>query len=98
MKTLEACYEIEFNKINFLERKTRITHPKTILSGPLRSGKSYLIYDYLSNFKSEHYLYLDLNDLRNNKEEIAKTYKSLSNNIPSKFWSWKIMSLILSSH
>lgn len=75
MKTLEACYEIEFNKINFLERKTRITHPKTILSGPLRSGKSYLIYDYLSNFKSEHYLYLDLNDLRNNKEEIAKNLK-----------------------
>lgn len=72
MKTLEACYEIEFNKINFLERKTRITHPKTILYGPVKCGKSYLIYDYLSNFKSENYLYIDLNDLRNNKEEIAQ--------------------------
>jgi predicted AAA+ superfamily ATPase len=71
MKTLEACYEIEFHKINFLERKTRITHPKTILTGPPKCGKSYLIYDYLSNFKSENYLYIDLSDLRNNKEEIA---------------------------
>ena len=72
MKTLEACYEIEFNKINFFERKTRITHPKTILTGPPKCGKSYLIFDYLSNFKSENYLYLDLSDLRNNKEEIAQ--------------------------
>ncbi len=72
MKTLEACYEIEFNKINFFERKIRITHPKTILNGPLKCGKSYLIYDYLSNFKSEDYLYLDLSDLRNNKEEITE--------------------------
>lgn len=72
MKTLEACYEIEFHKINFLERKTRITHPKTILMGPPKCGKSYLIFDYLSNFKSENYLYIDLNDLRHNKEEIIE--------------------------
>lgn len=72
MKTLEACYEIEFSKINFFERKTRITHPKTILIGPPKCGKSYLIYDYLSNFKSENYLYIDLSDLRNSKKEIAE--------------------------
>ncbi len=71
MKSLESCYELEFSKINFLERKKRITHPKTILTGPPKSGKSYLIYDYLSNFKSEEYLYIDFFDLRNNKEKIA---------------------------
>ncbi|WP_419770240.1 MAG: ATP-binding protein [Candidatus Marinarcus sp.] len=71
MKTLEACYEAEFNKINFYERKTRITHPKTILIGPPKCGKSYLIYDYLSNFDTKEYLYIDLSDLRNEKEKIS---------------------------
>ncbi len=71
MTSLEFCHEIEFSKINFIERKVRITHPKTIVYGPAKAGKSYLIYDYLSNFKSEDFLYIDLNDLRNNKEEIA---------------------------
>ncbi len=84
MKSLEACYEIEFNKVNFLERKTRITHPKTILQGPPKCGKSYLIYDYLSNFKSENYLYIDLNDLRNNKEEIAQNITSFIKQHPIK--------------
>ena len=49
MKTLEACYEINFNKFNFQERKVAIRDDYTILIGPPKSGKSYLIYDYLSN-------------------------------------------------
>jgi predicted AAA+ superfamily ATPase len=72
VKTLEACYEIEFHKINFLERKNRITHPKTIITGPFKSGKSYLIYDYLSHFKSHEYLYIDLYDIRHDKQEIIE--------------------------
>ncbi len=71
MTTLSFCHEIEFSKITFIERKIRITHPKTILYGPPKSGKSYLIYDYLSNFKSEDFLYIDLNDIRNDKNEIV---------------------------
>ena len=70
MKTLEACYEFDFTKTNFQERKVRITHPKSILVGPPRCGKSYLIFDYLSNFKSNEYIYIDLNDFRNDKEEV----------------------------
>ncbi|PLY09238.1 MAG: hypothetical protein C0626_09570 [Arcobacter sp.] len=70
MKTLDSCYELEFNKINFQERKNKITHPKTIVCGPPKTGKSYLIYDYLSNFESEDYLYINLDDFRNQKEEI----------------------------
>ncbi len=46
MKSLEACYEINFSKINFIERKVKITYPKTILYGASKVGKSYLIYDY----------------------------------------------------
>lgn len=70
MTSLEFCHELEFSKINFIERKVRITHPKTILYGPPKSGKSYLIYDYLSNFDAKDYLYIDLNDFRNDKQEI----------------------------
>ncbi|RXJ60643.1 AAA family ATPase [Candidatus Marinarcus aquaticus] len=72
MNTLEACYELEFNRITFLERKVRITHPKTILTGPPKCGKSYLIFDYLSNFESKDYLYIDFNDIRNNKTQIEQ--------------------------
>ena len=72
MTTLEFCHELEFNKINFIERKVRITHPKTILIGAPKSGKSYLIYDYLSNFESTDYIYINLLDQRHDKEEIVK--------------------------
>jgi hypothetical protein len=72
MKSLEACYEINFSKINFIERKIKITNSKTIISGAAKTGKSYLIYDFLSSFKVKEYIYIDLFDLRNNLEEIAQ--------------------------
>ncbi len=83
MTTLEACYELDFSKIEFLERKARITHPKTLLLGPPKSGKSYLIYDYLSNFDVEEYLYIDFHDFKNSKKEIVQNLTSfiLQNNI-----------------
>ena len=73
MKTLEAAFETDFSKISFLERKISITSQRTILSGPPRSGKSYLIYDYLSNFKKQEYLYIDLKDPRNSIDEIKNS-------------------------
>ncbi len=72
MKTLEACYEINFSKINFMERKIKITHPKTIITGAAKTGKSFLIYDYLSQFKTTEYLYIDIKDSRNNILEIEE--------------------------
>ena len=48
MNILESCYEIHFSKINFIERKVKITNPKTILYGAPKTGKSFLIYDFLS--------------------------------------------------
>ena len=72
MKTLESCYEINFSKINFMERKIKITHPKTIILGAAKTGKSFLIYDYLSQFKTTQYLYIDFNDKRNDLEEVEK--------------------------
>ena len=72
MRVLEACYEINFSKVNFIERKVKITHPKTIITGAANTGKSYLIYDYLANFKTKEYLYIDFNDSRNTHENIFK--------------------------
>ena len=72
MKTLENCYELNFSKINFIERKIRITHPKTIITGASKTGKSYLIYDFLSNFKTKDYIYIDFNDSRNDINEVIK--------------------------
>ena len=71
MKTLETCYEINFSKINFIERKRKIVHSKTIISGASKTGKSYLIFDFLSNFKPKEYLYIDFLDFRNETDEIA---------------------------
>ena len=65
MKLLEENYEINFSKVNFLERKTKIENKKTIICGASKVGKSYLVYDFLSNFKNEEYLYIDFFDLRN---------------------------------
>ena len=73
MRILEACYEINFSKVNFIERKIKIIHPKTIISGASKTGKSYLIYDFLSSFKPKEYIYIDFSDLRNDIDEISKS-------------------------
>lgn len=70
MKSLENCYESNFSKVNFMERKIKITHPKTIIIGASKTGKSYLIYDFLSNFKVKDYIYIDFKDVRNDLDEI----------------------------
>jgi hypothetical protein len=74
MNILEQIYEINFNKIYFYERKISIDHKNTIIIGPPKSGKSYLIYDYLSHFKEEQYLYIDFKDYKN---DITFTKKDL---------------------
>lgn len=72
MRSLEACYEINFSKVNFIERKIKINHKKTIISGASKTGKSYLIYDFLSTFKNKEYIYIDFLDLRNDIIEISE--------------------------
>ena len=64
MTNLEKLYEINFEKISILQRKIQILEPFTIIKGASKSGKTYLIYDYLAQFTTTQYLYIDLNDLR----------------------------------
>ncbi len=70
MKTLEAAHQTDFSKVNFTERKISIEHTQTLLYGPPRAGKSYLIFDYLSKYDFEEYLYLDFKDMRIDIEEV----------------------------
>jgi len=72
MNILEHIYEINFDKINFHERKITINYKDTIIKGPPKSGKSYLIYDYLSHYTSEQYLYIDFLDYKNEASIISK--------------------------
>lgn len=108
MNILEQIYEINFNKINFLERKISIDTNYTILIGPAKSGKTYLIYDYLSNYEDEDYLYIDLNDYKNDKNEIIKHLNDFIDENPIKvlvienfefdFELPKVQSIIISSN
>ncbi|MEA3498415.1 MAG: ATP-binding protein [Campylobacterota bacterium] len=70
MNILEQIYDNNFHKINFLERKISIDTKNTILKGPPKSGKTYLIYDYLSQFEIDDYLYIDCDDYKNNSNNI----------------------------
>ncbi|MEA2050112.1 MAG: ATP-binding protein [Campylobacterota bacterium] len=72
MNILEQIYEINFEKINFLERKHSLKNENTIIIGPPKCGKSYLIYDFLSKFDSSKYIYIDFDDYRNIQIDIIK--------------------------
>ena len=72
MNILEQIYDNNFHKINFLERKISIIAKNTILKGPPKSGKTYLIYDYLSQYNDDDYVYIDCDDYRNSSDEITK--------------------------
>lgn len=64
MQTLQALYETSYKNSLFLDRKITITHKKTILYGPRKSGKSHLIIDHISHYEKGSYLYIDFSDDR----------------------------------
>jgi len=84
MNILEQIYDINFTKINFLERKISIQNSNTVLLGPPKSGKSYLIYDYLSNFEESEYLYIDFEDYKNDFKSIQIELNDFVNKNPIK--------------
>ncbi|NLC27737.1 MAG: ATP-binding protein, partial [Campylobacteraceae bacterium] len=71
MDILESLYEKPPHALHILDRKVRIKGPNTLLIGPKNAGKTTLIVDYLSALSSKTYLYVDLNDLRIKKEDLA---------------------------
>ena len=64
MKTLQNIYDNKINFPTFFERKIKINSNNTILYGAKSSGKTFLIYDYLSSNEDKNYLYIDEDDFR----------------------------------
>ncbi|MBK1964467.1 ATP-binding protein [Campylobacter novaezeelandiae] len=75
MRILNFFYENPHKFELAYERKVKITSAYTLLKGPKYCGKKTLIFNYLSQFKSDEILFLDLKDLRFEEESL--------NNLPS---------------
>ena len=65
---LEEYYKQELHVDGFTERKVQLSGYNYQISGIIRSGKTTLIKKYLKEFKKSLYLYIDLEDIRIDKE------------------------------
>ena len=85
MQNLKYFYENPPETQKFIARKKGINSPKTILFGSFESGKSYILMDYISNFKKDEFLYINFRDLRfkfaNLNAEFDKIFEFLSSNL-----------------
>ena len=84
MQNLKYFYENPPEIQKFITRKKGINSPKTILFGCSGSGKSYILLDFISNFKKDEFLYINFKDLRykfaNLNDEFEKIYKFIAEN------------------
>jgi predicted AAA+ superfamily ATPase len=67
MELLENIYDNPPFLPETLSRKIQISHKKTFIFGPRFCGKTYLIFDFLNAHNITDYLYLDLEDIKNQK-------------------------------
>ncbi|DAB34575.1 MAG TPA: AAA family ATPase [Sulfurospirillum sp. UBA12182] len=80
MQILDFLYEEENKNSKFFDRKISITSKKTLIKGVKKSGKTYIIYDYLSNFHPDEYLYIDLLDERIKDLHVEKNLEKFLEN------------------
>ncbi len=64
MQNLKYFYENPPEVQKFIPRKKVVNSPKTILCGYKGSGKSSILFDFISNFKKDEFLYINFADLR----------------------------------
>lgn len=67
---LDALYNLSNKKTNLIPRKHQIESSFTIVKGAGKTGKTSIIKQYLSSLPSTSFLYIDLKDLRIDKETI----------------------------
>ncbi len=84
MQLLENLYDIKHKNNHFYDRKLRISSKRTLVNGPKKSGKTTIIIDYISKFAQNEILYVDLNDTRVDKKNIAKNIHKFVKNNPIK--------------
>ena len=80
---LDSLYNLSNKKTHLIPRKYHIDSAFTIIKGASKTGKTSIIKQYLSVLPSSSYLYIDLNDLRIDKELIKEELQSfcISNKI-----------------
>jgi len=61
---LEEFYRQDLHTPGFVERKLQIDAERCFISGSVKSGKSYLLKHHLLQHKKSSYLYIDLEDVR----------------------------------
>ena len=71
MEQLEAFYESTPKAVGFIERKIEIPSYTVNLYGPPKSGKTWAVLDYLSRIPKKRHIYIDLRDLRLDREALA---------------------------
>jgi len=76
LEQLEALYESTPKPINFIERKISIPDRHVNVYGPPKSGKTWLVLDYLTNIPKKKHIYIDLNDIRLDKSSLNKNTKT----------------------
>ena len=64
MQNLNFFYENPPEVQKFIPRKKGVNSSKTILFGCVGSGKSYILAEYILNFKKGEFLYINFTDLR----------------------------------
>lgn len=79
---LEALYNLSNKKTNLIARKYQITSAYTIVKGAAKTGKTSIIKQFLATLPSSSYLYIDLNDMRLEKETVTQELVQFCNDNP----------------
>jgi len=78
---LEELYESNFENYETIPRKASLSlNMNYFIFGPPGCGKSYLVFDYLKQYDSKEYLYIDLDDLRINEDTFVDIYAFVKKN------------------
>ncbi|BDY13202.1 ATP-binding protein [Hydrogenimonas cancrithermarum] len=72
MQQLEAFYESTPKPVGFTERKMSLPSHSFNLFGPPHCGKTWLVLDYLARIPKQRHLYIDMDDLRINKDSLVR--------------------------
>lgn len=82
MQSLEYLYEIKNKNHVYFDRKLSITSKKTIINGVKKSGKTYLVRDFLTQFDQSSILYIDLKDERVEKKRVEQNLEKFIKSKP----------------
>lgn len=68
---LEEFYKQDLHTVPYVERAVQLDHQSCQITGIAQCGKTTLVKHYLLSLKKQSYLYIDLNDIRINYEEVS---------------------------